>query len=326
MYEKVKQTLMEREDCCKMKAYKAFDKNLTCRDFQYEIGKTYEMNEEPIICERGFHACTKFDDVFHYYDYGKETRICEVELLGDIDDMSQIDSKVATNKIKIVQELTKKDFDKLGTEGAIVHLVLSGSRSISKELIQKLSIESRCKIARFGSNHYRNMLVDDPHSAVRCTVVEYGKNEHRDILINDKDENVRRYVAIHGTNKHRDILLYDVSPTVRMLVASWGTNKHRDILVEDEDANVRYEVALYGNTRHHNILVRDLDSKVRGAVVRVGNKRHHDILIKDSDSHVRRLVVFHGSDKHRAILSNDKNEEVRNTARRFMELPSCLLS
>lgn len=41
-----------------MKAYKAFDKNLTCRDFQYEIGKTYEMEDEPIICEKGFHACT----------------------------------------------------------------------------------------------------------------------------------------------------------------------------------------------------------------------------------------------------------------------------
>lgn len=86
-----------------MKAYKAFDKNLTCRDFQYEIGKTYEMEDEPIICERGFHACTELDDVFKYYQFGRGTRICEVELLGDIDDMSQKDSKVATNKIKIIR-------------------------------------------------------------------------------------------------------------------------------------------------------------------------------------------------------------------------------
>ena len=65
-----------------MKAYKAFNKDLTCRGFQYEIGKTYEMEEEPIACKRGFHACTEFDDLFHHYKYGKETRICEVELLG----------------------------------------------------------------------------------------------------------------------------------------------------------------------------------------------------------------------------------------------------
>lgn len=64
-----------------MKAYKAFDKNLTCRDFQYEIGKTYEMKDEPIICEWGFHACTRLEDVFTYYDYGRETRFCEVEVV-----------------------------------------------------------------------------------------------------------------------------------------------------------------------------------------------------------------------------------------------------
>lgn len=39
-----------------MKAYKGFDKNLKCRDFQYEIGKEYEEDSAE-LCERGFHAC-----------------------------------------------------------------------------------------------------------------------------------------------------------------------------------------------------------------------------------------------------------------------------
>ena len=39
-----------------MKAYKAFDKNLQCRGFQYEVGKTYETDEAD-ICSTGFHAC-----------------------------------------------------------------------------------------------------------------------------------------------------------------------------------------------------------------------------------------------------------------------------
>ena len=41
----------------KIKAYKGFDKNLCCRDFQYEVGKEYEMDGDIKVCDRGFHAC-----------------------------------------------------------------------------------------------------------------------------------------------------------------------------------------------------------------------------------------------------------------------------
>lgn len=301
-----------------MKAYKAFNKDLTCRDFQYEIGKTYEMTKYPIACKRGFHACTEFDDVFNYYEYGKETRICEVELLGDIDTDLPGDSKVATNKIKIVRELSKNDFFDLGTEGAIIHLALSNSRSLSKETIQNLSIQARQNIVRFGSNHHRTMLLDDPCSSVRCIIAEQGTNEHRDILINDNDDKVRRNVAIYGMNRHRDILVHDQSPKVRCAVAINGANQHRDILVNDTDATVRFEVASWGNTRHRDILANDVDSEVRAEVARSGNHRHHNILIKDSDAHVRRMVAVYGDDKHRKILSEDEDSNVRDAASRLI--------
>jgi hypothetical protein len=66
-----------------MKMYKGFDKDLKCRDFQYEIGKTYE---EPTaeLCEKGFHACEYPLDVFGYYTPGDMSRYCEV----DLDDVS----------------------------------------------------------------------------------------------------------------------------------------------------------------------------------------------------------------------------------------------
>ena len=297
-----------------MKAYKAFNKDLTCRDFQYEIGKTYEMAKYTIACKRGFHACTEFDDVFNYYEYGKETRICEVELLGDIDTDLPGDSKVATNKIKIVRELSKNDFFDLGTEGAIIHLALFNSRSLSKATVQNLSIQARQNIVRFGSNHYRTMLLDDPCSSVRCIIAEQGTNEHRDILINDDDDKVRRNVAIYGMNRHRDILVHDKSPKVRCAVAINGANQHRDILVNDTDDTVRFEVASCGNTRHRDILVNDVDSEVRAEVARSGNHRHHNILIKDSDAHVRRMVAVYGDDKHRKILSEDEDSNVRDAA------------
>lgn len=39
-----------------MKTYKAFNKDMTCRDFQYAEGQEYEMEGPIRACERGFHA------------------------------------------------------------------------------------------------------------------------------------------------------------------------------------------------------------------------------------------------------------------------------
>ena len=88
-----------------MKGYKAFNKDLTCRDFQYEIGKTYEMDKKPIICKKGFHFCQNISDCYEYYEMTDYTRICEVEALGDIVSAKD-NSKYCTNKIKIVAEIT----------------------------------------------------------------------------------------------------------------------------------------------------------------------------------------------------------------------------
>ena len=46
-----------------IKSYKGFNKDMTCRGFQFEEGKEYET-EEAIACEKGFHACEYPLDVF----------------------------------------------------------------------------------------------------------------------------------------------------------------------------------------------------------------------------------------------------------------------
>ena len=53
----------------KIKAYKVFNPDMTCRGFQYEVGKEYEAKGKIIICENGFHACEKLSDCFNYYSF-----------------------------------------------------------------------------------------------------------------------------------------------------------------------------------------------------------------------------------------------------------------
>ena len=88
-----------------MKGYKVFNKDWTCRGFQYEVGKTYEMKEYPVCCESGFHFCRKLIDCFHYYEFDSENKVAEIEATGAIDNDGD-ETKYCTNKIKIVRELT----------------------------------------------------------------------------------------------------------------------------------------------------------------------------------------------------------------------------
>ena len=91
-----------------MKGYKVFNHDWTCRGFQYEVGKTYEMDDKPVICEKGFHFCKKLKDCFRYYPLREDTKIAEVEMLGDFD-IDEHTSKVCTNKIKILREIHLED-------------------------------------------------------------------------------------------------------------------------------------------------------------------------------------------------------------------------
>ena len=86
-----------------MKGYKVFKSDWTCRGFQYEVGKTYEMKEAPVCCGTGFHFCRKLIDCFNCYRFDSENKVAEIEAMGAID---KRDSKFCTNKIKIICELT----------------------------------------------------------------------------------------------------------------------------------------------------------------------------------------------------------------------------
>jgi len=85
-----------------MKAYKGFDKDMTCRGFRYEEGKSYELpdGETAKLCESGFHACEAPIDCLAYYAPA-DAVYHEVELDGVTDETSDEDSKRVGSKIKI---------------------------------------------------------------------------------------------------------------------------------------------------------------------------------------------------------------------------------
>ena len=95
------------EDKHSIRGFKGFDKDLKCRGFQYEVGKTYEQEGEAVCCNIGFHFCENPLEVFDYYP-PCTSRFCQVEGGGSVD-KSEADSKVATSHIHISSEIGLND-------------------------------------------------------------------------------------------------------------------------------------------------------------------------------------------------------------------------
>ena len=86
-----------------MKAFKGFNKDLTCRGYQYEEGKEFHT-ERAECCDTGFHACEYPLDCFGYYDPAHSV-FHEVELSGEMD-KSRDNTKVCATDIKIGARLS----------------------------------------------------------------------------------------------------------------------------------------------------------------------------------------------------------------------------
>jgi len=82
-------------------AYKGMDKNMECRNMQFEIWKTY-TEDSAVLCNSGFHYCQNLENIYNYYD--SDSRIFEIEILGNVD--FGLDKDCSTS-IKIIKEIDK---------------------------------------------------------------------------------------------------------------------------------------------------------------------------------------------------------------------------
>lgn len=90
-----------------MKVYKATDKDMKCRGFQYELGKTAEVEGDIELCKNGLHACEMPLDVLGYYAPGDGSRYFEAEL-EDVSDEKGDD--MAQDGCYNVTKVDEKDF------------------------------------------------------------------------------------------------------------------------------------------------------------------------------------------------------------------------
>ena len=133
-----------------MKAYKAFNKDMTCRGFQFEEGKEYE-EQNAVLCESGFHACENPLDCWEYYDMFN-SNIHEVEL-DDVSDERNEDTKVCAKKIKIGVKMSLFDIVKASIEYVKNSVELNKKNDISNSdnLAQLASSDDWAKLAISGN-------------------------------------------------------------------------------------------------------------------------------------------------------------------------------
>ncbi|HCB5709225.1 TPA: hypothetical protein M1H76_002333 [Salmonella enterica subsp. enterica serovar Waycross] len=115
--------------------FKGFNKELKCRDFQFEIGKTFHHDGKVEACGSGFHACEFPFDVFSYYPPA-ESRYAETISFGVTDREEEGDTKIASASITIKAELTLPQFIQRGIEWiwskidkSLEQQIMSGNRS-----------------------------------------------------------------------------------------------------------------------------------------------------------------------------------------------------
>ena len=132
----------EKDEYVWVKGFKGTDKDMRCQDYQYELGKQFDLDEdvEPVVCSKGFHFCKSLENVFRHYKIGDGHRFFEVEALVRKSDLnpkkkdhakyanvawnlyhtsSHYDDKYAAKSIRFIRELSADEVFESVTDSEI---------------------------------------------------------------------------------------------------------------------------------------------------------------------------------------------------------------
>lgn len=154
-----------------IKSYKAFDENMRCRGFQYEVGKEYDMNGDIECCKCGFHACESPMELWDYYDM-LTSRFAEVEQSGKISAEGRT-TKVCSSHIKIKAELKLADIINIGVEWlndlTSPSKIKDDSTALNDDGFDKKQIGSSGNSAKIGSSgEYAQIDSTGEDSVIMC--------------------------------------------------------------------------------------------------------------------------------------------------------------
>jgi len=85
------------------KGYKVTGPDMKCRDFQFELNKTYIHDGNIELCGSGFHFCLVANDCFNYYSFYSSNRVFEITFGENVFHGSD---KSVTDTVTFVRELS----------------------------------------------------------------------------------------------------------------------------------------------------------------------------------------------------------------------------
>lgn len=156
-----------------MKGYKAFLSDMTTKhgdNTVYEVGKTYTVEGEVMICENGYHFCKKCVDVYDYYS--KPCRICEVSVTGAVQMQG---NKSVGRRLKILRELTADEISSLWNSGDRN----SGYCNTTEPTVRLFDHQTDITFSDFKWSRAYNLLCNIPSDCLTWKYSEYMTDDEK---------------------------------------------------------------------------------------------------------------------------------------------------
>ena len=152
-----------------MKAFKGFNRDLTCRGFQYKVGETYE-EENVELCKAGFHACESPIDCLQYYN--PATSVYHEVELDEVSDERETDTKLVGKKITIGEEVSISEICRITFEYVKEHC--TNANNVDAENQATAGIRGAATAGEYGAATAGNYGAATAGYSGAATAGEYG--------------------------------------------------------------------------------------------------------------------------------------------------------